>query len=206
MTVNNNFLKATPLYKEYAILELLSKNSNISQRAIAKQLDSSLSMINQYLEDYEVRGLINRKNVNARSIDYNLTNLGVSRLRELNIIYLESIRKMYLNVREDIINQLKTVIDSNTKKILMYGAGDVAELTLLVLQEQNDLDMKILGIIDDDVKKQGKSILEIPIINRETIKSIDFDVILISSYSHRKKISENLKELNIDSSKIVEYF
>lgn len=206
MTVNNNFLKATPLYKEYAILELLSKDSNISQRAIAKELDSSLSMINQYLDDYEVRNLICRESVNGRNVEYFLTTKGISRLRELNIVYLESIRKMYLNVRKDVISQLKAVIKNDSRHILMYGAGDVAELTLLVLQEQNDLNIKVLGIVDDDVKKQGNSIIGVPIIERERIHTLDYDSILISSYSHRKEIRNKLEEMNIDESKIVQYF
>jgi hypothetical protein len=53
MAFDNPFLKATPLYKEYAILELLSKDSNVSQRTISKSLDSSLSMVNHYLDEYE---------------------------------------------------------------------------------------------------------------------------------------------------------
>lgn len=206
MSINNPFLKATPLYKEYAILELLSKNSNITQRAIAKELDSSLSMINQYLEEYEKKELIQREHLNGKNTKYILTEFGEIRLNFLNIQFLESIRETYLLAKDKIIKFLNEIHDMGYKKIVMYGAGEVAEITLQVFVEEAPLPLEVVSVIDDSPNKQGTSILGIDIISKEVLKEIDFDCILISSYTHRDVIKDKLLGLGINENIIFDYF
>ncbi|MBI9008538.1 MAG: winged helix-turn-helix transcriptional regulator [Tenericutes bacterium] len=206
MPLNNPFLKATPLYKEYAILELLSKDSNITQRAIAKQLDSSLSMINQYLEEYEIKKLLKREYITSKQVAYKITKIGITRLRELNIIYLETIRSIYLDAKKDVMHLLKQIIKPEMKNIIMYGAGEVAELTLMAILEEQELPFNIVAIIDDDADKQNNSILTVPIISRESLSDFEYDAILISSYSHKEEINKKLVNTKILEKNIIEYF
>jgi DNA-binding Lrp family transcriptional regulator len=206
MPLNNPFLKATPLYKEYAILELLSKDSNVTQRAIAKELDSSLSMINQYLEEYENNNLIKREYMTPKQVAYKITKSGVLRLRELNIIYLETVRSIYLDAKEDVILLLKQIIKPEMKKVIMYGAGEVAELTLMVIYEEQNLPFEVVAIIDDDEEKQNSYILNVPIISKDSLYDYDFDVILISSYTHKEEIKKRLLSTEILEENIIQYF
>lgn len=205
MTVNNNFLKATPLYKEYAILELLSKDSNISQRAIAKQLDSSLSMINQYLEDYENRGLLLREYKTHKSVLYKITKKGISRLRELNIKYLEGVRLLYEQAKTLVSDFAKSLTTKGFNKILLYGAGEVAALTLQILLE-DECNLQVLAVIDDDKEKQGGDLLGKAIIPRDNIFDYESDGILISSYTHRESIKKKLIDVNYNQNRILEFF
>lgn len=206
MPLNNPFLKATPLYKEYAILDLLSENSNLTQRVMAKELDSSLSMINQYLEEYEARDLIQRDYISQKKIDYTITQKGILRLKELNIRYLESIRRIYLGTKGDIVKFLKQIVYKGYKSILMYGAGEVAELILQVLLEEKDLPLVIRGVIDDDVSKQGTKIMGIPIFSKDEVNLSSIDGVFISSYGHSKTIKKKLLELSYDKNLIFDYF
>jgi len=59
----NNFFKPTLLYKEFMILDLIEKDSNITQREISKAINVAVSMVNNYLNEYEEEGLIIRKKI-----------------------------------------------------------------------------------------------------------------------------------------------
>ena len=53
----NPFFKPTPLYKEFMILDLIEKDAKITQRAISDALGIAVSMVNSYLDEYEVKKL-----------------------------------------------------------------------------------------------------------------------------------------------------
>lgn len=60
---SNSFFKPTPLYNEFMILDLIEKDSNITQREISKAINVAVSMVNNYLNEYEEEGLIIRKKI-----------------------------------------------------------------------------------------------------------------------------------------------
>ncbi|XFA99091.1 winged helix-turn-helix transcriptional regulator [Candidatus Izemoplasma sp. B36] len=206
MSLNNPFLKETPLYKEYAILELLSKDSNLTQRVIAEKLNSSLSMINQYLDNYEERKLILKVYLNGKKIEYSLTKKGFIRLKELNFQYLESVRNVYLKAKEHIVDFLDQIKSKGITKIIMYGAGEVAELTLQVINESDDNELEILSIIDDDISKQSNVFMNIKIVSFQEAMAMQFDAILITSFTHGKTIRKKLNEYGYDNYNIYDYF
>ena len=51
--MENNFFKPTILYKEYMILDLIEKNSHITQREMSEKIGVAVSMVNQYIDQYE---------------------------------------------------------------------------------------------------------------------------------------------------------
>src|SRR5690606_21918452 len=88
----------------------------------------------------------------------------------------------------------------------LYGAGEVAELLLLVLNDDDTFDIKIKGIIDDDKEKQGKFLFNIPILNNEKIDEIKHDGILISSFMNRETIYDKLNLLIYNKKNIIMFF
>ena len=62
------YFKPTPLYKEYMILDLVEKNTNITQRELSKNIGASVSMINAYLDEYEEKGFIIRKYISDKKL------------------------------------------------------------------------------------------------------------------------------------------
>ena len=47
---DNRFFKPTILYKEYMILDMIEKNSKITQREMSQAIGIAVSMINDYLD------------------------------------------------------------------------------------------------------------------------------------------------------------
>jgi len=92
------------------------------------------------------------------------------------------------------------------KKILLYGAGEVAEIILKTLEEHNIESVEIPAVIDDDENKQNKKLINTPVLDILSIPTINHDGILISSYKANREIVCRLKSIDYDESKILKFF
>lgn len=202
----NAFFKPTPLYKEFMILDLIEKDANITQRKMSDALKASVSMINFYLEDYEAKGYIKRKYLSSKTVEYHITKDGVERKKYLNISYLNASQKIYYSARKNILDFLNQISDKGFKNILFYGAGEVAEIMLLTIKHDTNLDLNVLAVIDDEQTKQGQTILSYPIIPKDDIDDYTHDGILIATYGHHEAIYHKLMMLKYDPNKIVGFF
>ncbi|MBM3253791.1 MAG: hypothetical protein FJZ16_06045 [Candidatus Omnitrophica bacterium] len=87
--------------------------------------------------------------------------------------------------------------DSKEKRVLIFGAGDAGEILLRELKNNNKLNYKPLGFIDDDKHKIGKQIHGIPILgNRKSIirfvQEKDIDEIIVAIPSANGKQLEDI--------------
>lgn len=199
------FFKPTLLYKEYMILDMIEKNKNITQREMSKEIGVAVSMINDYLDEYEKKGLIKRKKHSTKTVEYFVSKKGMERRKLLNIWYLKSSHEVYLSAKDNIIKFINQIIQKGFKKILLYGAGEVAEIMLKVIDEDN-LPLIVLSVIDDDSNKENTTIYKSKIVSPLKIDLFQYDGILISSYKHQKSIKYNLMNATISESKIITFF
>lgn len=203
---DNSFFKPTLLYKEFMILDLIEKDANITQREISKIIGVAVSMTNAYLDDYQKKGLIKMKKHSTKTVEYFITTKGIERKKLLNISYLNASLKVYKSAKSNIVKFLDQVIDKGFKNILLYGAGEVAEILLQSIISDQDIPIKILGIIDDDIDKQNHLLLNTKIISIDEMKNIKHDGILISSYTNNELILNKLKQFNYDNNRIIQFF
>jgi len=204
--LTNSFFKPTPLYKEFMILDLISKDPKITQRALAKAINVSVSMINSYLDECELKGFVHKEYITNKIVDYNITKKGIERMQYLNIGYLNASQKVYHYAKQNIFSFLNQVIIKGFKNILLYGAGEVAEIMLQAINDDARIPINIEAVIDDEESKQGKIIVNKLIINPRELNNYEHDGILISSYTNRDTIYKKLKEINYDENRILQFF
>jgi len=203
---HNEYFKPTPLYKEFLILDLISKEPDITQRMMSNMLNVSLSMINMYLDTYESRGFIKREYVNPKDVYYHITKKGLDRMKVLNIGYLKASQSVHCSAKENIVAFLNQIIKKGFKKIILYGAGEVAEIMLQVIQGDSQIPIEVCAIIDDDPIKQGKTLINTPIISIQEITLFPYDGIFISSFAHQDEIFLKLLAHKNNVSKIIRFF
>ncbi len=203
---DNQFFKQTPLHKEFMILALIEENSHITQRMISEVLGVALSMVNSYIEEYETNKFITRKYRSSRTVEYFITKKGLERKKLLNLWYLKSSHKIYMSAKDNIISSLNQIIEKDFKSILLYGAGEVAEILLNAIYSDDNLPYKVLAIVDDDINKQGGYLIRTNIISLEEIKEIKHDGILITNFGNSGEIYRNLDRISYDRSKILSFF
>jgi len=188
------------------ILDLIEKNKNITQREIGESIEVAVSMINNYLDEYEEKGLIKRKYHSTKTVEYFVTKKGVERRKLLNIQYLKDSQIVYQSAKNNIISFLNQIVDKGFKKILLYGAGEVAEIILDVIKGETKIPLQALAVIDDDENKTNHKIVNTKIINISQINEFEHDGILISSYTHNKTIYNKLINFGYDNLKILQFF
>ncbi len=188
------------------ILDLIEKDSNITQRAISDAIGVAVSMVNSYLDEYESKGYIIRKYRSTKTVEYFVTKKGSERRKLLNIQYLKSSQEVYQSARDNIVIFLNQIVDKGIRKILLYGAGEVAEIILHTMKDDQSIPLQIVGVVDDDTLKCGNKLFGNLIICPLEISSYVHDGILISSYTNRNLILKKLINQNYDKSKILQFF
>lgn len=203
---DNSFFKPTLLYKEFMILDLIEKDSHITQRKISESIGVAVSMINSYIDKYEDKGYIKRKYISTKTVEYHITKTGLERRKLLNIWYLKSSHMVYASAKDNIILFLNQIIDKGFKKILLYGAGEVADIMLEVINDDKKISLKVIAVIDDDLNKKGRKIKNTTIITIKEIHKYQHDAILISSYAHYELIGKKLSKINYPINRIINFF
>ena len=200
------FFKPTNLYKEYILLDLIEKNSHITQREMALNVGISVSTVNVFLDLYEIKGLIYRSKTTNRDVEYLITKKGIERKKILNMGYLNSTKKLYFEAKDNIEIFLQQIYFKGFKKILLYGAGDVAEMLIHAIVTSKTNKVEVLALIDDDSKKIDSKIANYDIISNDRINKYHHDGIIISTYSRKDEIKNKLSKNNYPKDKIIEFF
>lgn len=199
------FFNPTALYKEFIILDSIEYNPHITQRDLAKLSKGSVSMVNQYLDTYEQKGYINKNYMSKKDLIYSITDKGRERKRFLNIGYLNEIHKRYKEAKKETITFIDMIITKGYKDIIFYGAGEVSEILLQTITEDNSIPINIVGVIDDDTNKQGRQIVNTIISNSDIIKTTKHDAIMIVSHSHYNTILTKLMEMDYPKESILHF-
>ncbi|WP_168169780.1 winged helix-turn-helix domain-containing protein [Candidatus Izimaplasma bacterium ZiA1] len=188
------------------ILDLIEKDKNITQREISLEIGVVVSMVNNYLVEYQRKGYINRIYLSTKTVEYFVTEKGNQRKKLLNIEYLNESLKVYNSAKKNIVDFLNQIIQSGFKKVILYGAGEVAEILLQTILLDNEIDIEVLGVIDDDVKKTNKMLVTSKIIQFNDIETVQHDGILISSFADKDLIISKLSKNKYDKEKILNFF
>lgn len=200
------FLTPTTELKELIILQHLEEKEDTTQKELAEIANAAPSMINVYINDYEEKGYIIREYISSKVVRYKITSDGVRRKNFLLITYLHELMKLYKLAKENIERFLCNLEENGYKKILLYGAGEVAETILSVIRDKEILGINIVGLIDDDLSLQNKMLMGYKIISLKEVEEYNHDAIVITSYTYEDSIRKRLEEVGYDSGKVVRFF
>ncbi len=203
--IKNLFFKSTPLYKEYKILELIFFSNEITQRKISDKVGIAVSMVNNYLDKLENEGFIKRKYKTSKNVKYVVTKKGIERKNHLHINYLSATQKLYEDAKNDVELFLEKINKKGFYTILLYGAGEVAEILLNTIIKKKVSRVNVIAVIDDDFDKIGKELVYTPIIDKKDLNHYPHDGILISSFAHHKAILNELNRLKYPKEKILAF-
>ena len=87
---------------------------------------------------------------------------------------------------------------NKVKQVLFFGAGEVAELAYLYLQQTN---IQLSGIIDD--QRKGENFFRYEIGGSENISNLSWDMILVTSLENKEEKIQDLNMVGISREKII---
>ena len=200
------FFSPTSELKELLLLQHIEKKPDTTQKEIAKVIDGAPSMVNVYIDNFEKQDYMVRDYKSAKIVYYNITPEGIKRKNYLLINYMRELLDLYRLAKENVEKFLLEIEERGYSKLLIYGAGEVAETILGVIRDRNKDTLKVLAVIDDNDEIQGKELLGYKIISRADINHYEHDAVIITSYAYEDEIRGKLKELNYSENKIIRFF
>lgn len=170
--VNNDFSDDINL----KLLDELTKESVITQRALADRLGVALGLVNAYLKRLYKKGYIKIKNLPRNRIGYIITPQGFSEKARLTYGYMRRSAQYFKEMRRKIEHTYSVMMSSGIKNILLWGDGEIAELCYI---STRGLPLKIVGVVDGESVESG--FYGGNIYSVDDIQNIEFDAILVSA-------------------------
>ena len=177
------------------ILDEISRESLITQRTLSGRLDIALGLVNAYVKRLAKKGYIKISKGPMNRVKYALTPKGFAHRVDLTYHYMQSSITYFRDARTRIDNVYREMIDSGAKNILIWGDGELAELSYISMR---GLPVNLIGVIDCD--KKDKGFFGHDIYSFDDIPGLTYDAVLITSFS--KEGLQKIEELGIDRHKV----
>lgn len=186
------------------LLTAIESHPLLTQRALASELEVALGTANHLLHCLESSKLIELFHTGGRTL-YRLTPLGVSEKLRLLKLQIDGTVDHYIEIRDRISMSLES-LDREHRRIVFYGAGDVAQLTYIVVATG---DFKLVGVVDDE--KGGQRFFGYEVAHPSELVDGDlngtpFDTLVLVSYTCTDEMKENLWRMNFPPCRVFTLF
>jgi len=179
------------------ILEEIEKDKAPSQRYLAGKLNISLGLVNSFIKRLAQKGLFKVKNIPKNRVKYILTPKGAAEKTRLTYKYIQYSFQFYKSAREKLRILFYGLTKNGNKKIVFYGAGDLAEIAYISLIE---VPIELVAVIDDN--KAGEIFMDFVITGSDYLSTIYFDKIIITSNDNTENILKSILKKGVSRSKI----
>jgi DNA-binding MarR family transcriptional regulator len=113
------------------LLTSVERDSEITQRKLAKELGVALGLANAYLRRCVRKGLVKMSQVPLNRYAYYLTPQGFAEKSRLTTEYLAISFNFFRQARNDCARLLHHCAASGWRRVALYGSGDLAEIAVL---------------------------------------------------------------------------
>ena len=189
---DTEFFLPTKLHRELLVLISVHGDPDISQYRLASAAGMCPTQANTYIRALTGKGLIIKEGKNNRNMTYRLSETGQQRLNGLLSSYSLDIVHIYSAFKNELRKQLKFMTDSGYRRVVLFGAGETAQLVYAALET---LPINVISIVDNDISKQGQRFFGILVEPPTVIDKIQPDCILITSYAKQDEIFEQIMHL-----------
>jgi DNA-binding MarR family transcriptional regulator len=179
------------------ILEELEKDNSQRQRELARNLDISLGLVNSFVKRLAQKGYFKITTIPKNRAKYILTPKGFAEKTRLTYEFIQYSFHFYKKARETLKVLLRDLENDGVRKVVFYGASDLAEIAYVSLKETS---LELAGIVDDF--KSGERFLGMTILHPSDLSGLEYDRIIVTSISSRGDIYDNLVKLDIPNTEI----
>lgn len=181
------------------ILEKVEQDHLPSQRDLAKELNISLGLVNSFVKRLAKMGYFKITHTPKNRLKYILTPKGVAEKTRLTYAYIQLSYQFYRDARRKLQKIFIDLQTQGVRQIIFYGAGDLAEIAYISLQQTN---IELIAVVDD--LKAGNAFWGLTIQEPAKLAVLSFDRILVTAVNSRKRILDNIAARGISHHRIME--
>ncbi len=175
----------------------IGQNGARSQRDLARRLNLSLGLVNRFLKRLVNKGYFKIMTMPRNRVKYFLTPEGLARKSRLTVDYLRYSVDFYREVRALLLEKFRELEASQSRSILFFGVGEVAELAYLYMQLT---DLRLVGIVDTSHK--SREFFGFKVDDPSRLNQGDWDVILLTRLEDPERDLGFLTESGVDPLRI----
>jgi len=179
------------------LMDEIERNGIHSQRELSQRLNISLGLVNTFLKRLVNKGYFKVMTMPRNRVKYFLTPEGLARKAKLTAEYLRYSVHFYRDIKDLLLDKYAEMEKNQVKSILFFGAGEAADLAYLYLQLTS---LELVGLIDD--QKKGKDFFGFVIKGTESVRDIQWDMILLTRLDQTKEAMERLNQAGISLDRI----
>jgi len=180
------------------LMDEIGHNGIHSQRELSKRLNISLGLVNTFLKRLVNKGYFKVTTMPHNRMKYFLTPEGLARKAKLTAEYLHYSVNFYRDIKDLLLDKYAEMEKNQVKSILLFGAGELADLAYLYLQLTP---IRLAGIIDES--KKGRNFFGHEIAGLEDTQRADWDKILVTRVDYVEKAIDMLTKAGVDPMRIV---
>ncbi len=186
-------------YRDLQLLTEISSGEAITQRGLAKRFGLALGLTNFLIHRLIKKGYVKIVNLNLKRSQYLITTQGAAEQIRLTYEYLEYSCYFYRHIRTFLSRALPTIADSGGTNIVVYGAGEVAEIVFLILQQHR---VNVVAVVDDR-PDAASTFMQYPIRPASELADYAFDWVVVASLKESPIAIERLLGLGIPRARIL---
>lgn len=191
------------------ILTEIDTGRPVTQRELSRKLGIALGLTNLLVRRIVQKGWVKVTHLKANRVAYFITPAGLVEKGRLTQAYFDNTIRLYTETRSRITRRFEELSadwshDGNAaeKRIVFYGAGDVAEIGYIGLRET---DLRLVGVVDD---QRTGSFFEFPIDAPEKLRKDDlngkpFDFIVVMTFRKAPKVIDRLAVLEFPLDRVL---
>jgi hypothetical protein len=194
----------------HQILTELEGESLVSQRSLATRLGIALGLTNLLVRRLIRKGWIRAVRIRPNRFRYLLTPTGLAEKARISFIFLQDYVQFYATARDRVRERLSVLAlrwpaselgSAAEKRIVFYGAGEVAEIAYVCLQ---GTDLKLVGVIDETGRERflGLDVQSSDSVRDGFIGGTPFDHLVVTSFENRDAIRARLGALGIAAERV----
>jgi hypothetical protein len=186
------------------ILDAFESDHAVSQRSLAKELGIALGLANLLVKRLVRQGWVRVIRIKPNRVRYFVTLAGIVEKTRMSRAYFDSSVQFYGQTRDRIYQQFSALSttwpgDGATglpKRIVFYGAGEVAEIGYICLAET---DLQLVGVVDAVRTKPvfGMSVCFPEQLDGLVLNGQPFDRVVVMSFGNADTLQADLLALRV---------
>jgi len=170
------------------LLNMVEADSNLSQRAIARNLGIALGLTNTYLKRCIGKGLIKVSQIKANGLAYYLTPKGFAEKSRLTAEYFSQSFNLFRRARTDYSNIFSICDTHDMYRVALYGVSDLTEIAIISARG-GDFDVAITGLQQPSITDR----LGLSVVDWAQVSADDFDAVVICEMLVSERMRDDLK-------------
>lgn len=192
------------------ILTAIESGRPVTQRSLSRDLGVALGLTNLLLRRLINKGYVKVTGIQRKRVAYLITPAGIAEKTRVSRAYLDNTVRLYTETRERIRSSFDALSKTwpaaeagppAEKRIVFYGAGEVAEIGYVSLQRT---DLRLVGVLDDFVKTPffGLPVSSLEQLGDGTLNGERFDRLIIMSMRKSDQMQARLGAIGFPSSRV----